>query len=741
MSKTGVCDTSVTEMHDTTMIERFIYDNDFSPSTPYTALALLALFVILALCLFRSSWRKWIFHYLKWIAASVFAAGIMVYTIGFNWEGSANNLLVLFLRASVSSLEMFVSESDLIEVKEELKKSQLYMTVFSVTHFLAVFVSAIFIIRLFGLRLMSMIRLWLYGVLRSGYECYVFWGVNEKALTVAESMPKDNKALLVFVKMPGGKRHHSSRFTFSHFFHTVDDGIEEYVERIERLNKGKLKTFITVADAPVDMAFAESCKSLNPLKKIRLNNLRRCMCKMGKTEFFLLSDDERKNMETVCALKDLLTKTGDWSQISTVYCHCRENRLNRSVLKDDKETGPKICLVDSSMLAVRQLMADGGNHPVNFVRRDEATGTVSTVFTAMIIGFGETGRDMFRFLYEFGSFIKETRTGDDGKDDVVEQDKRIYVADGRLRELKTKFIVNAPALADKDSIEWLEGVSTRDAAFWDKMKEIVNALNYVVITVDDDEEAAFIAVQVFEFAHRYRDNMDMFKVYVRLRDDDGKRLLEQISKYRTTISGKETKQIEAFGTDKKVFSYSNLNKVSQDKEANLFKDEYGKIYDEISRDWPQDVRKERLDAVTKSFKEHYNSEQNHSNVNHIHTKLALAGIDVNNKNDAKRKRLIKGTKDDTNEGCDKALLDNLAYCEHVRWNAKTELLGFVYGEEKLFKRKTHNCLLSCNRLIRSADPYVARTVRFDKAIVELSLEFKINQDDNDRQGNNQPADS
>lgn len=75
----------------------------------YSSLALIILCAFLALCLFLSSWRRWIFRHLKWIAGCVFITGVFIYMIGFNEEGSRNDILVLFLRSCISSLEMFVS--------------------------------------------------------------------------------------------------------------------------------------------------------------------------------------------------------------------------------------------------------------------------------------------------------------------------------------------------------------------------------------------------------------------------------------------------------------------------------------------------------------------------------------------------------------------------------------------------------------------------------------------------------
>lgn len=721
-----------------TIIKDFILTHDFVPAESYTLGVLIVLCTFLLLCLFRSSWRRWVFRRLKWVAGSVFVVGILVYMIGFNDEGSKDNILVLFMRACISSLEMFVSESELIEVSDELKKSHVYMTLFAIVHFLAVFVSAIFILRLFGLRLMSMLRLWLYGLFDKRFNLYVFWGINDKSLIVAESMMKDRiliderkKSLLVFVKMDSERHHHSSRFTFSHFFHTTDDGIENFVERIDVLNSGRVKTFITVAGRPINMILAATFDKRNIFESLGLKNLSRCMRKSELTEFFFMSDDEENNIESISTLQTQMERYycggGPKYRIRAIYCHGRENRLNKSILRN--YTIPKqIYLIDSSMLAVQQLKTNPENQPISFVDYDSVTGTVLSVFTAMIIGFGETGRDVLRFLYEFSSFVKETKTGRDGKDHVIEQDKKIYVVDSFLKELKTKFLVNAPALKSGNFIEWLDNMSTHDMQFWDKLKEIINQLNYVVITVDNDEEAEFIAVQLFEFAHRYRENLERFRIYVRLRNSSNRRMIEQIEKFRVTENGKDISIIQVFGTQENVFSYSNISSMSKEEEVRRFENGYQKIYNKISRGLPQEKNDEEPDMVDKDFKSIYQLEQNRSNAWHIYTKMVLAGVEGKLGDESKLAHLLSVTsRDDNNEysylesEVDKTLFNNLAYCEHLRWNAKMELLGFVYGKKKSMRRKTHYCLLTCDDLIRSEIPYIANTLKYDKGIVELSL--------------------
>ena len=685
---------------------------------------LAAVFVLLfALCIFVTKWRKAIFSHLKLIAATVFAAGIVLYFIGFNWEGSQGNVLALLMRATVSSIEMFVSETDLLEVEHSLKYDHLYMTFFALTHFSAVFVSAIVILRVFGLRLLSMLRL--LAKFRKGGKLYVFWDVNENSITVAESIMLRPGDLIVFVKVPySHHEHHSSRFTFSHFFHIGDDGIEQYVNRIEALGA----IVLSAKDKPKDGDF---------FKQLKLARLGKVLSLYATVEFFFLSDGEHNNVASLSALKKFAATPRGKELLPdaiTVYCHARRSHFSNNLL-GCPGLEHKAHLIDSSMLAALQLKEDGRSHPVNFVDVDATTATVLSVFTALVVGFGETGSDVFKFLYEFSSFIKGVKTGSDGLDDVEEQSRRIYVADGELARLKTKFLETAPALSGSQSIEWLDGMTTHAQDFWNKLKEIIDELSYVVVAVDNDDEALSAAIGIFDFAYRYRRNMDRFKIYVRLRADDGKSMLDGIDRY--TIGGRRI--IEVFGTCKEIFSYSNISAVSAEADAKDFFYQYSiatvgidgtmtaeakrKEIEKIKELQPGGLWKSRRDSnadggIEGAVKVDYQEEQDRSNVSHVYTKLALAGVcDRQGNICPDRLREIVASLD--TGSIDARLIANLDYCEHCRWNSKMELLGFVHGATKDFKRKTHPCMVSCNELIRNSN--TRGTVIYDQGTVELSF--------------------
>lgn len=118
---------------------------------------------LLAIVFIVSIWKPKakivLFRHLKIQAFFIWMCGVVLYMVGFNEHGSAASNIALLLRSSLSSMEMFVSHSDLIEVKEELHGNPTYMALFALTHFCAVAISAIFILRLFGFRLLSWVKI------------------------------------------------------------------------------------------------------------------------------------------------------------------------------------------------------------------------------------------------------------------------------------------------------------------------------------------------------------------------------------------------------------------------------------------------------------------------------------------------------------------------------------------------------------------------------------------------------
>ncbi len=708
-------------------------------------IALLAILFAVSIC--KPKVKVMLFRHLKIQAFLIWVCGVILYMVGFNEHGSAASNVALLLRSSLSSMEMFVSHSDLIEVNEKFHGNPTYMALFALTHFCAVAISAIFILRLFGFRLVSWVKVmkaYICSWLPLNCNYYVMFGVNSNTLMLANSIHKkrkEEKQRIIFINMPEkGHSHAATRFSFSHFFHSDSNGIDKYLEDIEMMGAllfNSSRSFDNpILKHSIDDVF-KVFQALDfswivrmPLQNLLRNSATRKNKKFNgsKVEFFFLSDEEKDNLIAVTVLQKIQKKQIDYKNFSfNCYCHARKSQNNAAMLNEGA-LAFKVHIIDTSNLAVLDLKRDNRYHPVNFVEKDTNTGTVKSAFTGMVIGFGETGRDAFRFLYEFSSFTKDNQGNPSAK--------KIHIIDKDLDELKAEFLTEAPALRNKSEIDWWNGQSTHSAAFWDKLKTIIQDLNYIVISIKDDEEAVGIATSIFEYAYRYRDNFNRFKIFVRLRNSMREDFLRNHKEFFETII--------PFGSVMDAFSYDTINKDVLEKAAKRFKYRYDILYgakfDTIENGNEEEyaneawlkrrkVYLEETDAVMRKESEikiWYQEEQDRSNVWHIYTKIALVNEDV-----TPASLLL-----DSN----KQLLQNLSDCEHLRWNAKMELLGFepatsedIKKEEEKSKDKQrdpwrslklrrHECIVDCQTL--HFNPVLAKTIPYDESAVKLSFEMR-----------------
>lgn len=708
-------------------------------------IALLAILFAVSIC--KPKVKVMLFRHLKIQAFLIWVCGVILYMVGFNEHGSAASNVALLLRSSLSSMEMFVSHSDLIEVNEKFHGNPTYMALFALTHFCAVAISAIFILRLFGFRLVSWVKVmkaYICSWLPLNCNYYVMFGVNSNTLMLANSIHKkrkEEKQRIIFINMPEkGHSHAATRFSFSHFFHSDSNGIDKYLEDIEMMGAllfNSSRSFDNpILKHSIDDVF-KVFQALDfswivrmPLQNLLRNSATRKNKKFNgsKVEFFFLSDEEKDNLIAVTVLQKIQKKQIDYKNFSfNCYCHARKSQNNAAMLNEGA-LAFKVHIIDTSNLAVLDLKRDNRFHPVNFVEKDTNTGTVKSAFTGMVIGFGETGRDAFRFLYEFSSFTKDNQGNPSAK--------KIHVIDKDIDDLKAEFLEEAPALKNNSEIEWWNVKSTHSAGYWDKLKSVIQELNYIVISVKDDEEAVGIATSIFEHAYRYRDNLNRFKIFVRLRNSMREDFLRKHKEFFNVIV--------PFGSVMDAFSYETINKDVLEKAAKRFKYRYDILYgakfDAIENGNEEEyadeawlkrrkVYLEETDAVKRKESEikiWYQEEQDRSNVWHIYTKIALVNEDV--------------TPESLQLDSNKQLLQNLSDCEHLRWNAKMELLGFepatsedIKKEEEKSKDKQrdpwrslklrrHECIVDCQTL--HFNPVLAKTIPYDESAVKLSFEMR-----------------
>lgn len=90
---------------------------------------------------------------------------------------------------------------------------------------------------------------------------------------------------------------------------------------------------------------------------------------------------------------------------------------------------------------------------------------------------------------------------------------KCYAIDQNMDALRGEFYMKAPALVGNNEVELIQ-CSNHAPQFWDKLREIINQLNYVVIAIGDDQKSISFAINLYEFACRYRENnLEHFKIF------------------------------------------------------------------------------------------------------------------------------------------------------------------------------------------------------------------------------------
>lgn len=668
-----------------------------------------------------------LYGHLKLITFFVWISGVVLYIIGYNEHGCEWNWLALALRASLSSIEMFVSHSDLLEVGQKWHHNSLYMTIFSIVHFMAVLTSAIFIIHMFDLKLKSWLRK-LWWQFRPKKTLYVFWGINNASMLLAEQIlnsigKKMGEVGIIFVY--DKKRSHTAseefglRYSFSHLMShaLLSDSNEEWV--IDYLG-GIIAPF-------------------------HRKTLKKLSC--GEIKFMFLSDSEKENVDNY---KRVCRENSIEKNLCTYYCHAARTVENKALIKlrpqknDSKELESDLHLIDSSYLSILELKQDESAHPVNYVKIQKG-GIVEDSFNALVLGFGETGKEALAFLYEFSAFLGGNNERSPYK---------LLAIDKGMDKIKGGYYAQRPALLGNENIV-LQTADINSKPYWEYIDAIVKeGLNYIVISLGDDELNIRTALSLYEYVMRFavkngellQYNSGRLVMYVRVHNDCYDYLLDGI--YDKNV-------IRFFGKNNSVFTnkviFNDIHKqnaVRFERNYNKIKDQYKENDDRI-KDYKDKREKEKIEELRK--KERTDS-QNLANSYHCATKIKLLKEGISeDEQSAFFERLSLMTR------CPKNVIDykgeywyedsyghkledetilmtNLAKCEHLRWNASIEMLGYETNKDDSFScnelTMKHNCLTSWDGLhqiwldLKDKKQY-SEYKQYDFNVVETSIKLYI----------------
>lgn len=711
--------------------------------------------------------------------------GFAVYDVGM-YTGDTISLLSNSPMAVLHAFGMFILDSDISAIHGEFHESTVFMACFSAAHFLAALVSMVFVIKHFGYNIVAGLRMFFTAWFsRKRDITYIFWGMNDATYHLANSIKEhhknDRNSRTIVVRTNSDNETTSARNGMERLFNFLSLKNKD-LNRLIELECLTTSTFSNLSAATV---VGENVELPDKLRK-ELNMRQLCRIIKRKTRkevhIFFLSDDEQSNIKSIAYLKkdkcinDFILGTGSEKKKVVLYCHTRNNSIHRVIEYEQPKADIEVKVVDSSRLCVDLLKNQQELHPANYVEI-ENDATVSSPFNSLVVGFGQTGLDVVRFLYEFGAFVK---TGSTPKN-VSRSDFHCDVVDKNMTDLAGLFTVNAPSIKpaipfkDKENrkaLITLHQMDCQSVYFYEKMEEWVKNLNYAVIVTNDDELNISLGVRILRLAIRYRENLNHFRILVKVRqDEDGhfrnianfynrlweaetkKDVYDDFKRQRIVASNsKPEAPITLFGTIDEIYQYDYVINEKFKIMAKKFKERYDESIREMQIQsgittnnvvsWDEEYKLYmQLDDGFSDFSPTYSNlmklrrmqSQNFENCFHVHTKqrLAMCALGADEYSALTSHHFFRKNNDikyqwksqtQSNEKITK-VLDTLAQTEHLRWNASHEILGYRSMGGETFKDEAklqHGCLKTWQELSTEVQSYDYNVVDVSLNIINLS---------------------
>ena len=706
------------------------------------------------------------------------ATGTALYLWAFQWEyvdthqlKDTNEWFVFInaeylLRSFICSFQLFTASIDSnvldgIRGHEYIKGLISLQAILSSTCTIAIFISLAYA------RVKAYIKLHKLTIVNQNHNhIYVFFGINEPSRLLAKSInEKDSsKSLILFVENSNYNEDDNNgwssivdMFTHRKRTYSIADDLNARI------------TFTETRICDVDINEIEDNKNgeKDVLKELNLIKLKELILKLkefpndAKLHVFFFSDNEDENIQAISILsRDATIHELNINKIEQkFYCQARQNGLNRVIEDIAIKRGLEIRIIDSSHLAIELLKADDNNHPARLVELDknEPT-TVKSDFNCLIVGFDEAGQDALKFLYEFGAFVSNEGT--------VNKEQRstfhCIAIDKRMNELQGRFKAFTPSVMtqknkDDSNLVVLRQCDCQSEEFYNNIlgSSLRQKLNYVVITVGNDDLGMMLAIRILNHVRRSRENLSKLRIYVRCYRSEREAYMKEIANYYNEgykqdchKNKKENYLTDAiiipFGQRCDIYTYDMIIQENLIKQGIIFQKRYCEINKE-KEDWylrrklltgqkkkveieseengkivkKKDIKdvdpKERMISLNDMRSLRRKEAQDLANALHAKTKIFLlkeALKDVcswddfikgyfNANGDPEREGSCDNIvyknymKDDGKKVINKIIL-NLARLEHIRWLASHELLGYTKANESLHKcderMRQHNCL-------------------------------------------------
>lgn len=749
---------------------------------------------------------------LKLLAGAMFfvwSCGFFLYSYALAIGCCKHSSAELLFRSASSSIMLFFNGAD-SNVLDNIKscQNQPLRGLLSATGFLAIVCTVILIINLIISRFSAYLKLWFLSVITTiskwhqPKRLYVFWGMNEQSIILAKDIQRVEekrreeedcihwynikKYRIIFI----GKNLSTSDDNESEGWRNL---INIFIHRMDTFRLVKnLNAYFAIMNDKFRMSYGNVVHANDDiLEEIGLPQVRSIIMNLRKTEsevdkselhmFCLGNKEERKeNLFSAAILQKDRTivscaKENGKNAKVVIHCHARYNSVNKVIEDFNSKSGVEIRIVDSSHLSIELLKREQKYQPISFVEidKDKNYGTVKTPFNCLIVGFGETGKDALRFLYEFGAFV------DSSSDEVATKRSPFscYVVDSQLNKLKGAFINAAPSMIKDNLITWRH-VEYNSNVFYDNILiKISDVVNYVVIAIGNDEEGITLAVRILKYLRRQGRKFDKLRIFVRSYDPE---LYPHMLKIADHYNEDE-ERIVIFGKNEDIYSYNLIVKDEFEERGKDYYDAYRTLNPENDEDGTWIQRKKKLKGIIKLEKTGIDGKkglsifteipigspcpptlnnlqklrrkeyQDKSNALHELTKDKILETVIPNWYSTIIPKLYEYVQTDSttivrvkrqHEGYttqytdlspkEQKLFNNLAKLEHIRWIASHEVLGYIPIPSENTKRErecdetlaTHNCLVSWEELDEESKKvsYIDDYKLFDYGVVETTID-------------------
>lgn len=587
---------------------------------------------IYAIMLFKSRQDS---KFIRRSAFVIMIAGLALYMYGFGLEGYKEGVITCFFRSLILSLKMFVYDGSVFELVTA-QRTPLWLDLYYFVFYAAIVTSTSALLMLFGKRAMTSI----YLRFRKKYFKHVFIGIDERSMAIANGISDGDVAFLEF-QFNGNDDGISKGSFFTGFF-----GYDR--RNIHLMYKKNMVVLSTKCRLEAGYSGNNIFSSLGIDRMKRLIN--------SDTAFYILSENHQRNLD------DLMALLGDNCLMNNVIhvCVSRDGvaRYYKSTMKQTK-----VHFIYPSSLSVVELMKSFHCHPSATVKPTEengqSTGIVSKSFNALVIGFGETGKAITKWLYEFCAAI--------GKDGLPAS-ASIIVNDECIDSLKGPFIFDNPGLVDS-SVLVFENYGKDSSEFWQRLMKRIDDLDYIAISMKDDTSNLDLACSIFMYALSKRsETINDLRIVVRK-----KHMFSHERQLVDTLNEKAGSEvIVCFGEEEKVFSSEmivskseyGINATATDRAArieNSFENISG--YRLIPSERPSTYRERSIVRME--------LHQLISRANFIPTLRRIAG----------------------SASLNEIALENLAKTEHLRFSRYLLAHGYRYGSEDngIFKTNHQIC--------------------------------------------------